>query len=244
MKILGPFIISALLMAVSPAYAKQVLTLVVLEESQKIPTYTDLVKFVSDVLKDSKIEVKTIEAPMERGLHLVNSGEADFYIVGPLPLKERFQNLIPTEIPYVKTYNWVYFRVDDPRFKKKIVTKDMKGVALLNNPAIFRSEKAGDLNIIGVSNSIVGINMLLSKRVDYYIGTRGTVQSILETQPELQKKIDHLEKPFGEYNAYLWTHKKHTSLMPQINKSLRKILKSDTAKYKYIQETLNKSLTP
>ncbi|WP_413586639.1 substrate-binding periplasmic protein [Bdellovibrio sp. HCB274] len=214
-----------ILLLAAPAFPdEKVYTLVTIENASKISSYKELGDMMTAVLKDSGIKSRIIEMPVERGMRLVDSGQADFFIASDLAIQDTYKNLVPSSFPFIKTHIWVFHRADDSRFQNKNPTPQMNGVALLNDPAVSAIVKKKKLKVIGVQSSMAGLQMLLTRRADFYVGTMGTVDVLLAATPGERKKISNVKEPLAPYDVYFWAHKKHAALMPTISKNLKKAM--------------------
>lgn len=214
------------------------LTLITIEHYKNVPLYKEATEFIHAVLQENQMDINVVEAPLSRGLQMVNSGEADFFIAAAPSVAASFKNMLPTSFPYLKSHLWIYFRNDSEKFKKGISLNKLDGVALLNSPMVFLKGKGKDLKLTGISSAKQGLMMILHKRADYILANKAVIQGIIDESPKEFEVLD--QKSLYEQDLFLWTHKKNKALLPELEKQLKIALKSkQNAKYHYLNTILN-----
>jgi len=217
-------------------------TLIAFEDSDKVPAYRENVEFMEAVLKDCGLKFQSHQAPVLRGLQLVDSGDADFFIAATKSAGERYKNLIPSSFPYIKSTIWVFFNKDSKQLRASDSLKGLSGVVLLNSPLVLLDSATPTSNMTEVSTVEQGLEMLLAKHVDFLLANKAVVQGIIDQSSKKYAKIDVKSKPLYELNLYFWTHKRNQSVMPLIEGKLKEALKvKNHSQLKYLKSVLNTS---
>jgi len=154
-------------------------TLVTFEQLDEVPAYKEATEFIEDVLKESHLKINVIKAPVIRGLQIVDSGQADFFIAASPSAPTGFKNLTVTSFPYLKSHLGVFFHKDSEGFKKGVPLSELVGVTLLNSPKVFLDTAKRDLKMTGVSSVNQGLKMILAKEADFLLTNRAVDQGII-----------------------------------------------------------------
>lgn len=171
------------------------------------------------------IDFKLVDLPSERSLRFANNGIVNGEGMRVAGLGSRYPNLIQIPETYLQT-SFVAF-TKDPAIKVN-GWDSLRGhrVAFLTGWKIFEKNASGAKTVIKVDNPKQLFLMLDKGRIDLalYTLTDGlalirelNLPSVLSLSPSLK-----------EADLFLYLHKKHKELVPQVAATIRKIKKDGT----------------
>lgn len=181
--------------------------------------YGELVK---EVFSQLNIDAKVIRLPSSRSIINVNKGIDDGVIARTKGFEKKFKNLIRVPVPILK-FKFVAYSLD-----KKIEVKTWDSlkpysVGYVRGWRIFEKNVVDTKKLTRVQNAEQLFKLLLNKRADlilfeYYRGSWWN--------KHLNAHAHLIGSPIVEKDMFIYMHKKHAALIPEISKVLTKLIKN------------------
>ncbi|QDK38049.1 transporter substrate-binding domain-containing protein [Bdellovibrio sp. NC01] len=238
------FLVLILLMAPLKLFAttNSAMTLSIPEEVTNLQSVREYTQFLIDTLKDANIDLIPKNVPQRRCRDLVEKGQLDVIIYDDLVsgFKSR-ENLVHVSFPIAFSTANIFYSSEIKNFNVDNL-KNYKGAYTIGNLMIEREAQRRGLNATSMTSALQGLQMIKTKRLDYYIALKSTGESVLQKDPGMKELIKVSDKPLLKIPTYFTFHKKHKDKLAKIEASFRKRLHGDLSKYPMIAPALNKDL--
>ncbi|MEK2646248.1 transporter substrate-binding domain-containing protein [Bdellovibrio sp. BCCA] len=197
--------------------------------------------FLTDVLKDAGFEAVYKKMPGVLPYEALLKGEVDGIAYDDFALTKGREQTVTVSFPIVYIKVHVFYRVENKYFDEKNLKKYL-GALGLNNSMIEKEAKRRKLKYVTSANPTQNVQLLLDKKIDYFLAVEEVGQSALSaSNPELAKKIRMSERVFMSFPLYFTLNKKFKKDLPAIEASFKKHLTGDLSKYPLLR-SLNKEL--
>ena len=180
--------------------------------------YGELVK---EVFSKLNIDAKVVRLPSSRSIINANKGIYDGVIARTKCFEKKFKNLIRVPVPILK-FKFVAYSLD----KKIDVTSwsSLKpySVGFIRGWRIYEKNVVDTKKLTPVQNAEQLFKLLLNKRADlilfeYYRGSWWN--------KHLNANAHLIGSPIVEKDMFIYMHKKHAALVPEISKVLTNLIK-------------------
>lgn len=239
MRIVTTLIILAALLIQQSATADKVLTF---NTTGKSPLNNSMQtgfmdQVVQEAFKRIGYKIQTIQLPAERGLKNVNAGIEDGEMSRIAGLSKSYPNLI--QVPEkIMDWEFVVFSTAAINMENGWSALDNKVVSFLNGWKILERNVPKTANTLKVQNSDQLFSLLNKNRTDYIIYEKWSGLFIIKNQNLTDIKLRY--PPLEKKAMFLYLHKRHKSLVPQIASVLKQMKKDKT--YDKIFNTVLKPL--
>lgn len=220
------FILLSIVFGISPSLARTQLTL-------NSGTAEPFIKadgggfygvLVKKVFSELDIDAKVIRLPSSRSIINANKGIDAGVIARTKGMEEKYPNLVRVPIPVVQ-FNFVAYSLD-----KKIQVSDWDSfkpysIGMIRGWKIYEQNVKDAKKITKVTGPEQLFNLLLNKRSDlilfeYYRGTWWN--------EHLGAKAHLIGSPIAQKDMFIYMHKKHADLVPEITRVLERFKKDGT----------------
>jgi polar amino acid transport system substrate-binding protein len=196
-----------------------------------------LMKLFATALDDAGYTTEYVEIPAKRSLELASKGEIDGVLNDDHFIKEGRDRLISTSFPIVNGRVKIFYLKENKKFDLDHLSQ-MNGAISLNNGAIEDLARKKNLKYVTTKSVDQNLHLLTSGRVDYVIGYEQVWRNITESAG-LQGKISMSAEPLGIIPIYFTMSRRHAENFPQIEKAIKRRIKSDGGKYSELKSALN-----
>lgn len=201
----------------------------------------EYVKFVTDSLKDAEYDVAIKTFQSKRAYDLVLAKEVDAAAYDDLAIPEGRDKVVTLSFPISFSYARIFYRADNKKFDPKKL-KTYKGALSQNNSLIDKEARAQSLKFISAGNPYHCIQLLLDKKVDYFIAIEEIAKSSIESTPEAKDQIKMSDDTFIKNPVYFTLNKIFQKDIPIIEAAFKKHLQGDLSNYPIIKKHLNTAL--
>lgn len=199
----------------------------------------EYLEFLSDSLKDAgfKVELKTLQS--RRSYDLVTSEEMDSSPYDDLAISEGRDKVISVRFPIIYTKGRIFYRKDSVSFNAKKLNK-YTGALSQNNALMDKEAKQRQLKFISTVSPYQSIQLLLERKIDYFLSIEEVGISAVNSTPEGNSQIKMSDVVFNEAPIYFTMQKKFKKDLPKIEMAFRKHLTGNLSQYPLIKANLNK----
>jgi len=177
---------------------------------------------LEEAYKKLNIEIDIIALPGERALRTSNSGKVDGELFRIANIEKRYKNLVVVPTPINVLQGIAFTKNLRPSIEGWDSLKPFKiGIQV---GIKFAERGTQEMNPILVDTNEQLFKMLDNERLDIIIAA---MANGLKTMHKLKLESIHpIQPPIQEYPLYHYLHKKHLSLVPQIDKVLQDMHKT------------------
>jgi hypothetical protein len=215
------------------------LSFAVQESYFNFPVVVDLKKFTREALAKENISATFMPFPLFRGTMSMDQGEIDGEMLRDKESMEGFSQIITTDHPLFLSKVKIMYLKENKKFSAKHL-QNFNGVTVMTNQSILRKMKKENLRFIEVQKPEKALSLLEQKRVDYFIVSEPVIEGLLEEDPHLKETFAIDNSTFMIVKLFMALNKKHTDLMPRVERALRNAIKNDIGQYKHLQNGINK----
>lgn len=238
MNLRGAMWVLLFLLAAKPALAQETL---VLNTAARAPFHTpEETGFIDVVLQEVLgrvgIGVKVVKLPAERAIINANAGIDDGDADRIAGLEEFYPNLIP--VPEVIS-NWKFVAFAKGVKFPTVGWKSLKpySVGIITGWKIYENNVTEAAQITKVKNVTQLFYLLVNDRAD--VALYDAWQGLAHLKKNKISGVKMLQPPLAEMGMFLYLHKKHRHLVPEIAASLRAVKADGT-----YQRLVDRLLTP
>lgn len=205
---------------------------ILLNTTGQSPLNTDNQKgFMDEVAAEAfrriNVKLQTVHLPAERGLKYSNRGIIDGELVRVKGIDKRYTNLI--RVPE-KIMDWEFVTFSYKPVSLANGWKDLSGksVAHINGWKILEKNIPANSEVIRVSNVDYLFNLLRRNRTDYAIYEKWGGKYLLSMMS--MNDVILGQPPLAVKEVFIYLHKKHKALVPQLTKALVSMKKDGSYK--------------
>jgi polar amino acid transport system substrate-binding protein len=158
--------------------------------------------------------------PAARSIKTANSGRMDGEALRSKDAAAKYPNLVRVAVPVAKgeLVAWALHDIG-PINESFDITKFR--VALMNGD-VLAQRIAGEARVYNVRSYNQAAGMLLKNRIDFVLAWRRSFTTIVSASPKFSQ-IRPVSKDLFVTEGYHYLHKKHTNLVPRLERSLREL---------------------
>ncbi|WP_374074489.1 hypothetical protein [Bdellovibrio bacteriovorus] len=196
-------------------------------------------QFLSDVLKEAgfKTELKKISGVLP--YEALVRGEVDSIAYDDLALTTDREKVITISFPISFVDVHVFYLAENKKFNEKNLKK-YRGALVLNNSMIEKEAKARRLKYVTTINPYHNAQLLIDKKVDYFLSIEEVGKSALVSTPNGTKKVKMSESIFATFPLYFSMQKKYKKDLSRIEAAFKRRLEGDLSAYPLVKKVLNK----
>jgi polar amino acid transport system substrate-binding protein len=171
------------------------------------------------------INIETVNLPAERGLLASNSGLEDGEMSRVAGLEKTYPNLI--RVPE-SIMQWEFVAVGKSRPGGEFTWDSLKHkhVAIINGWKILENKMPPETKLVKVKYPKQLFKMLQRDRVDYIVYENWGARQFLQEYQMTDAQI--IFPPLETKNMYIYLHKKHNKLVPEVARILHAIKQDGT----------------
>ena len=201
----------------------------------------EYIQFLTDSLNDADFKVRLETFQSKRPYDLLVNKQIDSIGYDDLAISEGRDHVITLPFPIVFTYARIFYRADNKDFDVKKL-KDYRGALSQNNTVIDKAARARSLKYITAGTPFHCVQLLLDRKVDYFLALEEVGLSSIDSMSGAKGKILMSNEVFVETPTYFTFSTSLAKDEPKIEAAFRKRLQGDLSAYPLLKNHLNATL--